>query len=51
MIDSVPPMASCASKLSPLGPKVSSAPKPIETADRDRDPGPDRAQRDPGARS
>ena len=32
MIDSVPPMASCASKLSPLGPKVRSAPKPIETA-------------------
>ena len=31
-IDSVPPIASCASKLRPLGPNVSSAPNPTETA-------------------
>ena len=31
-IDSVPPMASCASNDSPEGPKVSSAPNPSETA-------------------
>ena len=31
-IDSVPPMASCASNDRPEGPKVSRAPKPSETA-------------------
>ena len=31
-IDSVPPIASCASKVSPRGPKVSSAPNASETA-------------------
>ena len=30
MIDSVPPMASCASKVSPRGPKVSAAPNANE---------------------
>ena len=30
-IDNVPPIASCASNVRPFGPKVSRAPKPIET--------------------
>ena len=31
MIDKPPPISSCASKVSPLGPKVSAAPNPSET--------------------
>ncbi len=41
MIDSVPPSASCASKVRLRGPKVSSAPKPSEIRIGDRDPDPD----------
>ena len=43
-IDSVPPMASCASNDSPDGPNVSSAPKPSDDGDRDADAGPQRGQ-------
>ena len=43
-IDSVPPMASCASNVSREGPKVSSAPNARDTRDRDADAEPERGQ-------
>ena len=46
-IDRMPPISSWASKVSPRGPKVSSAPKARLTADRDADAEPDPRQQVP----
>ena len=43
-MDSSPPISSWASKVSPFGPKVSTAPKASEISDRDPHPDPDPGQ-------
>ena len=44
MIESVPPMASCASNDSPDGPNVRIAPNASDASDGDADPDPERRQ-------